>query len=99
MFDEYARTKTLRSGAFLVFDELLNYPEYREHEMKALWLFLREQRWEVWPICAAGPEVVGPVVELKLELNLLGSAESVRLKHFNQNALVRVRRAGDEENE
>ena len=29
---------------FLTFDELFNYPDFRDHEMRALWEMLRERR-------------------------------------------------------
>lgn len=34
-----------RSGTILVFDELVNYPEFQEHEVLALFEFLRDHRW------------------------------------------------------
>ena len=32
--------RRLHAGAIVVFDELFNFPEYREHELKALWEYL-----------------------------------------------------------
>ena len=45
----------LAPGVWLTFDELFNYPEYRQHEMRALWEMLQERR-KVYP--TLGVEVV-----------------------------------------
>ena len=34
-------SRRLHAGALLIFDELFNYPEYRQHELKALWESLK----------------------------------------------------------
>ena len=34
----------MRAGTVIIFDELYNYPEYRSHELLALWEFLRDHR-------------------------------------------------------
>jgi hypothetical protein len=42
-------------GCVLIFDELLHYPEYREHEVKALWEFLESTGRKVEVIGVMGP--------------------------------------------
>lgn len=36
-----ALTDRIQPGLVIVFDELFNYPEFKDHEMKALWELLR----------------------------------------------------------
>ena len=53
VFDELK--DRLVPGVYLTFDELFNYPDYKEHEMRALWEMLRD-RQSVYP--TMGVEVV-----------------------------------------
>lgn len=47
-------------GAIVVFDELVNYPAYREHEVKALWEWLSRSRRSLEVIGISGPLVKPP---------------------------------------
>lgn len=48
----------MRPGTVLIFDELVNYPNYREHEAKALWEWLAATglRLRVIAIWGASPK-------------------------------------------
>lgn len=48
----------MRPGTVLIFDELVNYPNYRDHEAKALWEWLAATglRLRVIAINGASPE-------------------------------------------
>ena len=75
--DLYSSTKTvldqlaprLQVGTVLVFDELFNYPEYRWHELLALWEFLRDnKRFAMRPLAVSTHEIeLSPRVENKKE--------------------------------
>jgi hypothetical protein len=61
--DLYASTATslgalrahVRPGTVLVFDELVNYPGYEAHELKALYEFCRDTGWGVEYLGCPGP--------------------------------------------
>lgn len=62
--DLYSSTKTILDhlkhlfvhGTIIVFDELLNYPGFEKHELKAFYEFLQENKqWKVNWIGCAGP--------------------------------------------
>ena len=38
-----ALTDRIQPGLVIVFDELFNYPEFKDHEIKALWELLRDR--------------------------------------------------------
>jgi hypothetical protein len=42
-----------RSGTILVFDDLLGFPDYRQHELRALEEFIASSHWQVSPLAAA----------------------------------------------
>ncbi len=50
-----AISSRISSGCVLIFDELLNYPQFRDHEVKSLWEFLQRTRRKVSVIGMAGP--------------------------------------------
>lgn len=66
--DIYSSTKTvltqLRSrivpGTVIVFDELFNYPGYRDHELKAFYEFLQETNMRFQWIGSKGPIKINP---------------------------------------
>lgn len=41
IFRELGRRRFLRAGCVIVFDELFNFPSFEQHEMRALWEFMR----------------------------------------------------------
>ena len=64
--DLYSSTKTvfrytvplLRPGSVVAFDELVNYPQYRLHELKALYEVLCDTGWRVEVLGFPGPRVL-----------------------------------------
>lgn len=45
----------LAPGCIVLFDDLVNYPDYREHEIRALWEWLQASKRQVEVIGVKGP--------------------------------------------
>ena len=71
--DIYSSTKTVLSqlrarivpGTVIVFDEMFNYPEYRDHEVKAFYEFLQETGMNFEWIGTRGPIRLDPDAEFE----------------------------------
>ena len=51
------------SGTIIVFDELLNYPGYQNHELLAFWELLHSNNWKVKILGKFGPVVACPTTD------------------------------------
>lgn len=60
--DIYSSTKTIfqnighliNTDTIIIFDELINYPTFEEHEIKALYEFMQEHGYDIDILCAGG---------------------------------------------
>lgn len=76
----------LAPGAYLVFDDLLGYPEYQDHEMKALYEMLKRTGRSLKVIGYPGPLLIELPSNLKIGLML----QKGEHKNIPQNALVQL---------
>lgn len=50
----------IKSGTYILFDELYNYPGYEEHELLALWIFLKNNNMKIEIIGKYGDALLCP---------------------------------------
>ena len=57
----------LAPGCIVLFDDLINYPDYREHEIRALWEWLQasKRQVEVCGVSALPVSLIAPLLLLK----------------------------------
>jgi len=53
-------TPYIKSGTYILFDELFNYPGYEEHELLALWIFLKKNHLKIEIIGKYGDALLCP---------------------------------------
>jgi len=76
----------LGHGVFVVFDELIGYPEYQEHEMKALYELLQRSKRTLNIIGYPGPRVLESPDAIREGIRLQGSESG----SYPQNALMQI---------
>ena len=73
--------------AYLIFDELINYGAFREHEMRALYEMARRTARKVEVVCMKGPKIEEDVAKLD---SLMTQGKIGLFKDYPKNALVRL---------
>lgn len=73
--------------AYLIFDELINYGAFRDHEMRALYETARRTDRKVEVICMKGPKIEDDATKLE---SLMMQGQIGLFKDYPKNALVRL---------